>query len=162
MSEQKGSYAHVGLPGLRELFAGGGKAMKYELSNEEAIQAIKSNYPPENCTMLREALDMAMNALQVLAEKDATIQREYTLKHEAYNNLTRCHETMADNAEEITRLRKALKFAGWDIKQKMGTKTIKTPSWVLLESLGHVNYELVDVDLEGDVVNLTVVEGDKQ
>lgn len=28
MSEQKGSYAHVGLPGLRQLFAGSGKGMK--------------------------------------------------------------------------------------------------------------------------------------
>lgn len=58
---------------------------------------------------------IATDALQQLTEKDATIQREYALKHEAYNNLTRCHETMADNAEEITRLRKSLEeIAGWD------------------------------------------------
>lgn len=44
----------------------------------------------------------------------------------------------------------------------MATKQIEIPSWVLLEALGHINYELVDVDLEGDVVNLTVVEGDKE
>lgn len=44
----------------------------------------------------------------------------------------------------------------------MGTKQIEIPSWVLLEALGHVDCELVDIDLEGDVVNLTVVEGDKE
>lgn len=33
------------------------------MTNEEAIQAIKSNYPPERYTMLREALDMAMTLL---------------------------------------------------------------------------------------------------
>lgn len=45
---------------------------------------------------------------------------------------------------------------------RMATKQIEIPSWVLLESLGHVNCELVDVDLEGDIVNLTMVEGDKE
>lgn len=30
----------------------------------EAIETIKSNYPPTQYTMLREALDLAMNALQ--------------------------------------------------------------------------------------------------
>lgn len=33
------------------------------MTNEEAIHAIKSNYPPERYTMLREALDMAMELL---------------------------------------------------------------------------------------------------
>lgn len=36
--------------------------MDYKL----AIESIKSNYPPENYTMLREALDLA---IKVLAEK---------------------------------------------------------------------------------------------
>ena len=31
---------------------------------EEAINAIKSNYPPENYTILREGLDMAIKALE--------------------------------------------------------------------------------------------------
>ncbi|MFD3261883.1 hypothetical protein ACE3MQ_25105 [Paenibacillus lentus] len=44
----------------------------------------------------------------------------------------------------------------------MATKKIEIPSVVLLESLGHVNCELVDIDIEGGVVNLTVLEGDKQ
>ena len=33
------------------------------MTNEEAINAIKSNYPSENYTILREALDMAIEAL---------------------------------------------------------------------------------------------------
>ena len=33
------------------------------MTNEEAIGAIKCNYPPENYTRLREALDMAIEAL---------------------------------------------------------------------------------------------------
>ena len=34
------------------------------MTNKEAIKAIKCNYPPENDTILREALDMAMEALE--------------------------------------------------------------------------------------------------
>ena len=34
------------------------------MTNEEAINAIKSNYPPENYTILREGLDMAIEALE--------------------------------------------------------------------------------------------------
>lgn len=34
------------------------------MTNEEAIKAIKCNYPPENYTRLREALDMAIEALE--------------------------------------------------------------------------------------------------
>ena len=34
------------------------------MTNEEAIRAIKCNYPPENYTRLREALDMAIEALE--------------------------------------------------------------------------------------------------
>lgn len=38
--------------------------MKYGLSNTEAIEAIRNNYPPENYSVLREALDMAIEALE--------------------------------------------------------------------------------------------------
>ena len=38
--------------------------MKYGLSNTEAIEAIRKNYPPENYSVLREALDMAIEALE--------------------------------------------------------------------------------------------------
>ena len=34
------------------------------MTNEEAIKAIKCNYPPENYTILRGALDMAIEALK--------------------------------------------------------------------------------------------------
>ena len=34
------------------------------MTNEEAIKVIKCNYPPENYTRLREALDMAIEALE--------------------------------------------------------------------------------------------------
>ena len=38
--------------------------MKYGLRNTEAIEVIKKNYPPENYSVLREALDMAIEALE--------------------------------------------------------------------------------------------------
>ena len=38
--------------------------MKYGLSNTEAINAIRKNYPPENYSILREALDLAIEALE--------------------------------------------------------------------------------------------------
>ena len=38
--------------------------MKYGLTNTEAIEAIRKNYPPENYSILREALDMAIEALE--------------------------------------------------------------------------------------------------
>ena len=34
------------------------------MTNKEAIKVIKCNYPPENYTRLREALDMAIEALE--------------------------------------------------------------------------------------------------
>jgi hypothetical protein len=34
------------------------------MTNKEAIEVIKSNYPPEHYTMLRQALDLAIIALQ--------------------------------------------------------------------------------------------------
>lgn len=34
------------------------------MTNKEAIETIKSNYPPSHYSMLREALNMAMDALQ--------------------------------------------------------------------------------------------------
>ena len=35
-----------------------------KLTNKQMIDAIKSNYPPENYTMLREALDKSMELLE--------------------------------------------------------------------------------------------------
>jgi len=34
------------------------------MKETEAIEAIKANYPPENYALLREALDLAVNALK--------------------------------------------------------------------------------------------------
>lgn len=35
-----------------------------KMDYEEAIQTIKNNYPPENYTMLREALDLAIELME--------------------------------------------------------------------------------------------------
>ena len=40
------------------------------MTNREAIEAIKANYPPENYTILREALDMACVLLERLEPVD--------------------------------------------------------------------------------------------
>jgi len=34
------------------------------MTNQEAIETIEANYPPENYSMLREALDMAIKLLK--------------------------------------------------------------------------------------------------
>ena len=41
------------------------------MTNQEAIDTIKANYPPEHYFMLREALDMA---LQLLKEQEAVVR----------------------------------------------------------------------------------------
>lgn len=38
------------------------------MNHEEAIKVIKSNYPPDNYTMLREALDLAIEELSKAVE----------------------------------------------------------------------------------------------
>lgn len=40
------------------------------MTYEEAIKAIKSNYPPERYTMLREALDLAITVLEAESKKE--------------------------------------------------------------------------------------------
>jgi hypothetical protein len=39
------------------------------MTSEEAIKAIKVNYPPENYTILREALDLAIKLLEKEANR---------------------------------------------------------------------------------------------
>ena len=39
------------------------------MTREEAINAIKCNYPPEHYSMLREALDMAIEALKGIKDE---------------------------------------------------------------------------------------------
>jgi hypothetical protein len=43
------------------------------MTNQEAIETIKANYPPENYSMLREALDIALAMLK--EQEAATIKR---------------------------------------------------------------------------------------
>lgn len=81
--------------------------MKYGLSNEEAIHAIKSNYPPENYTVLREALDMATNALQQLTEKDATIEKLQDMSQrweKAFTNADKQYLKKEKEAAELRRM----------------------------------------------------------
>lgn len=40
------------------------------MTSKEAIEVIKSNYPPENYTMLREALDLAIKVLEDDSKKE--------------------------------------------------------------------------------------------
>ena len=48
------------------------------MTREEAIEAIKCNWPDSRYTILREALDMAISALreQDVADKDAGKQKQ--------------------------------------------------------------------------------------
>ena len=43
------------------------------MTNEEAIEAINTNYPPENYTILREALDVA---IALLEEQESVVHPE--------------------------------------------------------------------------------------
>lgn len=54
---------------------------------EEAIKAIKNNYPPSNYTILREGLDLAIEAL----EKQAFFE----------NEVSNIHEWFVDNKDEL-------------------------------------------------------------
>ena len=44
------------------------------MTNQEAIETIKANYPPENYSMLREALDMAIAMLKEQEPVEPRIQ----------------------------------------------------------------------------------------
>jgi len=43
---------------------------KWNFTNQEAIEVIKNNWPSENYTMLREALDVAIEALSKETNKN--------------------------------------------------------------------------------------------
>lgn len=45
------------------------------MTHEEAIKAIKSNYPPETYTVLREALDLAIARLEAITEAEEAVHR---------------------------------------------------------------------------------------
>lgn len=44
--------------------------MKFEISNKECIEAIKSNYPDSRYTILRKALDKCIYILEKEIEKE--------------------------------------------------------------------------------------------
>jgi len=44
------------------------------MNNEEAIEVIKSNYPSERYTMLREALDLAVELMELQIPKSPIIK----------------------------------------------------------------------------------------
>ena len=44
------------------------------MTNQEAIETIEANYPPQNYTMLREALDMAISLLK---EQEVEYEKGY-------------------------------------------------------------------------------------
>lgn len=58
------------------------------MNNKEAIEAIINNYPPERYTMLREALDIALDLLKKEDESDNNNNMKITLKE-----LTVSHST---------------------------------------------------------------------
>ena len=49
------------------------------MTNEEAIEAIKCNWPDSRYTILREALDMAVKALEDVADKNVGKNEPLTL-----------------------------------------------------------------------------------
>jgi len=55
------------------------------MTNQEAIETIKANYPDERYTMLREALDMAMDVLKTQEPRviDAQELKEYLMINES-------------------------------------------------------------------------------
>ncbi|ALS22160.1 hypothetical protein [Paenibacillus naphthalenovorans] len=53
-----------------------------------------------------EHLNMIDTLIDFVHSTQEEIAKESKLKHEAYNNLTRCHEQMSDFAEEIAKLRR--------------------------------------------------------
>lgn len=67
----EGLAAGISMKGIEEAYQRAtdqnGEALKKladHMDEDEAIQIIKSNYPPERYSMLREALDFAMKALE--------------------------------------------------------------------------------------------------
>lgn len=58
------------------------------MTNQEAIETIKANYPPENYSMLREALDIA---LALLKEQEA--RRDYEASVEMAEYCERYEQT---------------------------------------------------------------------
>ncbi len=55
------------------------KVGEVRMTNQEAIETIKANYPPVNYSMLREALDMA---IALLKEQEAIKPKRSNISHD--------------------------------------------------------------------------------
>ena len=61
---------------------------------KEAIQAIKSNYPPSNYTMLRDGLDLAIEALE------KQIPKKVSIKEWSPSKCPTCGVYLSENCED--------------------------------------------------------------
>ena len=67
------------------------------MTNLEAIETIKSNYPPECYTMLREALDISIGLLEnQIPKKPIQTYFDYEYKEQKYE-CPICHEGLYRN-----------------------------------------------------------------
>lgn len=83
------------------------------MTPEEAIGAITANYPPENYTMLREALDMAITALGGLDEAEALIKKNAGMINDILAQLRQ-------RGAEIDRDRNIIEFLENELKKDSG------------------------------------------
>jgi len=58
------------------------------MTNQEAIETIQANYPPENYTLLREALDKAVNLLN---EQEAIVPKRIDGKKNHFIKCGNCN-----------------------------------------------------------------------
>lgn len=59
--------------------------VKYNFTNQEAIDVIKNNWPSENYTMLREALEMAIVALSKEANNNSQVEELAAYAHRQWS-----------------------------------------------------------------------------
>lgn len=96
------------------------------MTNEEAIQAIKSNYPPENYSRLREALDMAM---VLLAESKPIIP---WIKYDEYDRGIESHVThlvISENGPQLAQHAKSLDSPGYAWHRFGGNRVYSVTHW---------------------------------
>ena len=75
------------------------------MTNQEAIETIEANYPPENYSMLREALDMAIGLLREHGKPDCV-----HAEHDGIGCLGYCGCTQDD--EPIESCKRCEKYTG--------------------------------------------------
>lgn len=107
MSE-KGSYAHVGLPGLRELFSGGARKTKDDAKQTtKEIQRIFESQAENGYRFISlEAVDVKF-LFQQLTEKDATIEKLQDMSQrwkKAFTNADKQYLKKEKEAAELRRM----------------------------------------------------------